>query len=728
MNLDDLRQLLNKSNNKLDIFGNTEILKQCQFSFNQLYELIVEFLTDSEKLQLFNYPLYMNMTPYKRNDILNLISDSKILLSALLNENIINGFSSFDLQQIVQKKLEDSEKFSLLNTPNWFKTHNILTYIISDIIEKMENPTKYQILSNKELVINSLHLENYILVNLVASLDNEEQKKSLLKLYDFPEHLLPDIVKTFSDKSKLNFLIENPKLRNHLKITIITTFSLDYLFDYMNNYARSASIIPYKITIDLEPSLQEQFIANLDKVTLTEHEKREIYATLKPEVKEKIDTSKLPINLVTALNMKATEYGGYIILDLNTDLENYRGLDRLLHVNPTRFDSDERTKFKHLCNICPDLIIGNTLDSKEDNEEFKLEFYSTATEYIEAEAWIESVLSKLKPEYTIPQKIAIIDNAIGKKISYSPDFDTEIFNGVDCRALYRIISSGYGVCNGIARVEQYMFEKAGIDCEIVGGGKHAFIKLKNIEFELENGETVVGTTILDPTWNLAAHRFGGKPDNFCINYEEARKNDIDSKGVDYECHKNDEKLEDATFSLDEKSLRKLFKSVGLANHNGDFPIKSLIDQSAQLHKKYANQQEKNIEEQFLLLSKVCPEFATCQDSTMEILKLIIFNNENFTFNKCIVNRVYNRFDNDKRPVMYVYIQSDKLGEKFYYADKQTGTFVYSPKMEFLSQFECYEKDLQNNDGSRPWEERSQEEKTNLENNPEKVVAHKEEGR
>ena len=721
MNLKDIRNLLNNSNNKLEVFSNIEIMMQSQLTLNQLFELIAEYLTDSEKLQLFNYPLYINAKPDNRRAILNLISDSNILLSALLNEKIVSDIQSFYLEDIIQEKLANSEKLTLLNTPDWIKSHNISLSTISNIIEEMEDPTKYQILSNKELVINVLHLENYV-KDLVASLDNEEQKKTLIKLYDFPEYSLPDIINTFSDKSKFNFLIKNPK--NRFILPIITTLSLDYLFDYINNYARSTSILPYKITMNLEPSKQEQFIANIDKLTLTENEKREIYATLKPEVKEKVDTSKLPINLVTALNMKTNQYSGYIILDLNADLENYRGLDRLLHINPTRFNRAEKTKFKHLCSICPNLTVLNTLDSKDDNKEFKLEFDSTVTEYLEAEAWVEGVLSKLKPEYTIPQKIAIIDNAIGKKISYSPDFDTEIFNGEDCRALYRIISSGYGVCNGIARVEQYMFKKAGIDCEIVGGEKHAFIKLNNIEFELENGETVVETTILDPTWNLSAHRFSGRPHCFCISYEEARKGDIDSKGIDHKCHKNDDELKDATFSLDEKSLRKLFKSVGLADHNGDFPIKFLIDKSQQLHKRYASKPEKNIEEQFSLLSRVCPEFATCQDSTMEILKLIIFNNENFTFNKCIVNRVYNRFDDNKRPVMYVYIQSDELGERFYYADKQTGTFVYSPKREFLSQFECYEKDIQNNKGIRPWEELNKEEENNLEENPEEVVAQK----
>ena len=52
---------------------------------------------------------------------------------------------------------------------------------------------------------------------------------------------------------------------------------------------------------------------------------------------------------------------------------------------------------------------------------------STGKEFIEGENWIESVLSTIKPEYSKAQKIAIIDNAIGRRVSYSPDFDTEVF-------------------------------------------------------------------------------------------------------------------------------------------------------------------------------------------------------------------------------------------------------------------------------------------------------------
>ena len=280
---------------------------------------------------------------------------------------------------------------------------------------------------------------------------------------------------------------------------------------------------------------QKEFISKLNNVNVTINEKREIIAKLKPETKKEIDAQELEPDLANALNVKTDDIWGEIIVDLSADLEQYRGLDRILSIDPTKFDEFERDRFKQLCTICPELTVESRI--KEGNVGYEC---STASEYIEAEKWIEHVLDLLKPEYTTIQKIAIIDNEIGKRISYSPDFDTEVFKKEDARALYKIISSGYGVCNGIARVEQYLFDRAGLDLnyEIVSSGNHAFIKLIDAEFELSNGEKVVGTTILDPTWNLAAHRFGGKPKNFCISYEEARKSDIFNDGEDSKCHKN----------------------------------------------------------------------------------------------------------------------------------------------------------------------------------------------
>ena len=69
------------------------------------------------------------------------------------------------------------------------------------------------------------------------------------------------------------------------------------------------------------------------------------------------------------------------------------------------------------------------------------------------------------------------------------------------------------------------------------------------------------------------------------------------------------------------------------------------------------------------------------------------------FNKCVVNRVYNRNDELKRPILYVYIDSNEFGKKFYFADKDEGRMLETSPEEFINQFECYEKDLEKNNRS-----------------------------
>lgn len=713
MDREEFRQLLKETDDKLSILGNVEILRQCKMNLEELYDLIKIFLTDREISKLLEYKHFQKWPSYRRKELILMISDSEILLEMLQNEEKMEGFKSWDLESFIEK-LNDSDKEKLLNTPGWFESHGFLPYEVSKIIAEMEDSIKYNIVSNPDLICNMLQLDNIDISDIIVTLKKEEDKDKLLDTYQLEEVLQDKIVATYSDEGKEKFLSDT-QLGKYRKILILKSFNIDNLIKYINNPETDLSDLGiYEIIMELDESHQEEFISKLDTVNLTEDEKREIFVTLKPETKEKIDISQLKPSFVNALNMKTTEYGGKIILDLFADVQQYRGLDRLLSVNPTRLYGQEKAKFMQLCAICPEMTVLSGLDSKDD-EKVTTEWSSSASEYLDAEKWIEKVMYKLKPEYTDAQKIAIIDNEIGQKISYSPDFETEVFDSNDCRALYKIISSGYGVCNGIARVEQYLIERAGLDieCEIVSSGRHAFIKLNNMEFELSNGERVVGTTILDPTWNLTDHRFNCRPNNFCVSYEEARKNDVDDEGKDHNCHKNDEKLHDATFNLDDASLRKLFKSVGLTDKDGNFPIKYLIDKSSELNQRYKNNPLKNLEEQFLLLKKVCPEFASCQNSTMSILYDLILDNEFLKYDKCEVNRVYNKSDKNKRPITFVYINFEELGEKFYYADKEKGEFIYISKEEFLKQFECYKADLEKSNGIRPWEQQSRDTKKQI---------------
>ena len=688
MNAQDLIELLEETDDKLSIFASRETLSKCKLSIKELLEIINDFLTDEEKLKLFDYSHFMQLKGSIKSNIIRGVSDENVILQMLSNDNIMNNLENYQILNII-KGMNDTGKQQLLHNQEFIEKYQIDEYDLRNIIYSLADEARAEILTDRDLIVNKLHLQDFHIVELSKGLSSEESKNEILGMYQLRYSQQIDIIKTFNSDSKIEILLNKKGFEKYGITQVLETLDVETLSEFLiqhKDFCDEHDIHPYEIISLLDSERQKDFVANLDHINLTLSEKRELLATLNEDVKQSIDTTDFPEEYKTALSIKTK---GLIILDLERELEDYRGLDNLLSINPEEFTQEQRTKFMKLCDICPNMEVVSILNEQ-------VPFTSTASEYKEAEEWITSLIDSLNPEYSKAQKLAVIDNAIGKKISYSPDFDTEVSNSSDCRALWKIISSGYGVCNGISKVEHYILNRIGIESEIVSSDTHSFLKVKDIELPLTNGETVKGNTIVDPTWNLTANKFGAIPDNFCISYEEERKHDIDAEGKDHKSHKNDVELQDATLNLDEQSLIMLFTSVGLADKDGQFPIKNLFEKSKSLDEFYAGDPAQNIVNQFLLLSKVCPEFATCQNSSISILSNVLLNNENLQFNKCVINRVYARADKSKRPTLFVYIDSNELGQKFYFADKDEGQFVELPQEEFTKQFECYETDLKKN--------------------------------
>lgn len=702
MDAHDLEKLLEQSDNKLSIFANVELLKKYKFNAQELFDMISTYLSDDEKLKLFDYSHFNRFPAIIKSGIIGTVSDENIILQMLNNDNVTNNFDANQLIVIIEK-LSDSAKIEILHNQNFITKHDFPDYQLTSIITNLTDKGKSEILVDVDLVRNILHLSDTQITDLAKNLSNDNEKDNVIQKYKLDDFYKKRVLKSCSNNYKVNILLKEKDFSNYDRIDLLQTLDTKTLIDFLSEHKKFCSEInlkPYQIICNLSAEQQKEFIKNIENINLTLNEKKEIIATLKDDVKQSINTDKIPEIYKPLLEFQS-EYGR-VILDLERNPKDYKDLDNLIIVNPENFTEEQKIKFMKLCEICPNLKVENTLLKT-------VSYYSTGSEYKVAEEWISSIIDNLPTDYSKAQKLAVIDNAIGKKISYSPDYDTEIFNHNDCRALWKIISSEYGICNGIANVEKYILNRIGIETEPISGeGHHAFLKIKNIDFPLANGETVKGNTILDPTWNLGSHRFGGRPNNFCISYEHARKNDIDENGKDHKCHKNDEQLQDATLDLDEESLRKLFSSVNLARENGDFPVKDLLDKSKQIDQVYANDPEQNMNKQLLLLSKICPEFATCQNSSMSVLSGVLLNNKNLTFNKCVVNRVYQKQDKEKRPLLYVYINSNEFGNKFYYADQNLGKFIDLPQEEFVKQFECYEDDLKKENGLRPWETKSQD--------------------
>lgn len=501
---------------------------------------------------------------------------------------------------------------------------------------------------------------------------------------------------------ELQKLLETTDDKFEVMLKTVHSLTTDEIIDLLSNNKElltTRKIEAYQLVMLLNDKQQLDIISHLKEMNLSIKEKTKILISVRDRVKEKADILSLPEEYKLAMKMvisqKPESYGS-IVVDFNSNLEKYRGLDEMLYVDATNISNEERHKLMELVDICPQMNICSDMGSL---------FASNPDEYKKGEEWIQSVLDGIDSSWTDMQKIAYIDNKVGRKISYCPDFGTEACNINDARALWKIIDTGYGVCNGIAGVEQYMLKRVGIEAEAISSGRHVFLLLKGVEIPVQDGSKV-GDTILDPTWNLMAHKFGAVPENFCKSYEEIREHDITAEGVDQLCHKNDEKLESVTLGLDRQKLREVFASIGIADKEGNFPVGGIIDASNNLAKQNLPEKE-HIEKQFKLLADYYPEFAKSQNETASMLQIIMLNHDNLNFNKCVVNRVYRADDDGKRPVQYVYIDSKEAGRLFYYADKEG--FIAIEQEKFEEKFNCYDEDLKRNNGKKPWENMVQNE-------------------
>lgn len=548
-------------------------------------------------------------------------------------------------------------------------------------------------------------LSTYLKTEILIGVADEKLKLALLENYDVISGMsnpqIGSVLATMSTETRKNVIISNKYILNIDQLNkLASTFGIDELCDFFRGnkeVLRKKGVRPYKVIMKLDENKQLEFISKMERADLTLGEKRLALLVLGENTKEAIDTSNFPQEYITALQMECNldgEWHEKIKVDFANDLEIYRGLDELVYVDPEQLPTEYNKKLLELGDICPDMNIRDSSGM----------IYSM-TEYKSAETWIESVLQEVDPDWTDIQKVAFIDNAIGKKINYTPDYDTEVFDSNNVCALWRIIHSEHGICEGIAMVEKYILDRVGVKSEVVCSKSHSFLRLKGIALPTDSGSQVVGDTLLDPTWNLWSHRYETMPLNFCKSYDELREKDIRKDGVDTEAHKNDEELSDINLSLTEDCLKQTFSSIGIADKDGTFPGLKIWQNIKDIGNMELAEDE-IIRRQLQLIEECYPEFATCQNETMNFLERIMSDQKDkIGFNKCVIQRVYKRDDKERRPVLYMYMDFAGNGKKFYFANKENTCFDELSQEEFESKFECYDMDLKEAKGHRPWEDK-----------------------
>ena len=705
--------------NKLELLENSDLLRKYIITTADFFEM-VELLEDSEKLQLINTDFFNKQYSQLKKGIVERINDDKIKIQLLQDEEFIsNNFPyQYQLREIVMS-LSEQGKVDALKNQDFLKKMQIDRLGTIGIIESLDVTTQKNILLDKEL-LQQLNLGLFEATSIIQKMNDEKIKLELMSEIDFNAYQKSSIVQTLSKEGKINEIL-NPE--NNFKvreiIAIINSMKIDEIVDFMTSnedFLKGKKISAFDVVrarYDAEKQLE--VVYSMDRLNLSDAEKRKIIAGLKNETKEKLDLSKIDENYVELTKLKiegdlanVCAYGK-IKPDLNSDLAVYKDLDELIFISGIKDvkTDEQRQKLKELCAICPEVRIRDDLELSG----------STGQQYLEAEEWIDSELNKLEPDWTDVQKLAYVNTAIGKRLSYTPEQGTEVEDSSEQRNLWEIVAKKNGVCNGIAQLEQYMLGRIGIESERVSSGCHSFLMVKDIGIPTEDG-IKKGNTLVDPTWDLASSRYDARPLHFCKNYEELRKSDIDDDGKDHECHKNDELESAELIEMDEKSLRALYTSIGIARENGDFPIVDMIEKTEKIN-ELATDIDTNISNKFRLLKSKCPEFAECMKSSMKMMQGILFEkNEKFDYKRCIASRVYDKSDAKKKSVMFLYFDLEDKGKRFYYADKNQGKFVQLPKEEFEEKFDCYETDMKDN--KRLWEQETEIEER-MENSSGKIV-------
>lgn len=521
------------------------------------------------------------------NDLLK-SADNK--LSVFTDFTVLQNIS-FDINELIKLIKSNLSSREILNLLNHEYYQQLSDSAKNELITFMEFPMDSAVFDilvlNKELQKTLLSNEAFIkknfntnMIPVLCSNMDAKTKEEILQLYsDVKIKKYTD--REYTDREKSEILSTDNDLTTEEKMEILFSLKDENIGIFLQQNPNFC---------DENGITEADFMSNLLNSSRT-------YVSNRNQFVKSIDITDFPLEYRQCIDLNSRVNNNFIVIDLNSDLERYRGLDRFIKINPQEFSEKKIKKLVKLCEICPNLKVCNRLGNNSKHHD---DYISSGQEYIEAEKWITSVMSKLKPEYTSAQKIAIIDNEIGKKISYSPEWGTQNFdsnsieNGANAaRSLWKIISSGYGVCNGIANVEQYIFDRVGIESEFIVGSEHAFLKVENVDIELSNGQFAKINGILDPTWNLAAHRFGGQPENFLISYKEARKHDIDSLGNDVQAHLCDEKLQNLNTNLDDNDLKYLFQSVGITNPDGTFPLELFLNKLKGIDEQYVRKPCKN---------------------------------------------------------------------------------------------------------------------------------------
>lgn len=415
--------------------------------------------------------------------------------------------------------------------------------------------------------------------------------------------------------------------------------------------------------VTYEEFLKKNGIDNIKRLAFSQKEQLSVDATIKGNPEEYIDVAK-----------KATELE-YIRVEANENKKYY----------------DSLTEFIKNCN--EKVEIANNVVGKANKNE-----------YLKGEEKINQIISEIDPKWSTKQKSAYLHYKMGEILSYAPDFNFNEKNThskeiYDVRNIWKSLSEGKSVCNGITKIEKNILSRLGIESEELSSGSHAFLLIKTEE----------GNIITDPTWDLANSLYKARPMYFSVTYEELRKREMGISNA----HKL-EKQPENVIEISSKELRDIYKSIGLTTKEGTFPL-PILDEIEKINAKPNATKEEKIQTFLKMFPEKFPEEAKHLAETRSMLETCI-NELGIENDKIKTKFVYSKSDiNSERPYLMVHINSKEMKDQIQILNAEENKFSEIELQEFDKEYKVH-----NFDTAKPfWKQYMQEKEEIKENIQEK---------
>ena len=224
------------------------------------------------------------------------------------------------------------------------------------------------------------------------------------------------------------------------------------------------------------------------------------------------------------------------------------------------------------------------VENCRDSVTVKHDFLGIATrdEFIKGEEIINIVLKEINPNWNIKQKLAYVHYKMGKLVSYVPDYNfnkksTNSPNIIGAKNIWKSLSDGKSICNGITAIERNILYRLGIKTTELSSGIHSYLLT----------ETEEGNIITDATWDLTSSLYEAKPNYFGVTYEELCEQE---RGI-----ANSHRLKNVpenVIKIDEDELREIYYSIGITGEDRKFPL-PILEKTRDINsKKYSSIENK----------------------------------------------------------------------------------------------------------------------------------------